>query len=35
MKEGRTMRDYKVETEQRIEFIRKQLLDAGLNGIVF
>ena len=35
MKVGRTMRDYRIETEKRIKFIRKQLLDAGVNGVVF
>jgi len=29
------MRDYKVETEKRVAFIRKQLEDSGAKGIVF
>jgi len=29
------MRDYKVETTKRVEFIRKQLEEAGATGIVF
>ena len=29
------MRDYKVETEKRVEFIRKQLEESGAKGIVF
>jgi len=29
------MRDYKIETEKRVEFIRKQLEESGAGGIVF
>jgi len=29
------MRDYKIETEKRVEFIRKQLEESGARGIVF
>ncbi|MCL2663484.1 MAG: NAD(+) synthase [Oscillospiraceae bacterium] len=29
------MRDYKIETEKRVEFIRRQLEDAGAAGLVF
>jgi len=29
------MRDFKVETEKRVEFIRKQLKESGTSGIVF
>jgi len=29
------MRDYRIETEKRVEFIRKQLEDANATGIVF